>query len=217
MSHGGWDTESGSQCSSWWKGSHMGPTYPQNNSDTSPHWAGLWVLPLVGVGIVRVRRGWGPPTSQPSFPHQPSGPAASTHTPRGTFLQSGTSLVSATSFQPLKTFSKEQWTAPLGGVGPKLLLCPKQTFRLNPKCSLINSTKISRGPTVCQVLSWRRNTDHTGKSPPSKTPASKSDEKVRLVFQVLRCCGVLQKSRTVACRFSTIWLICRVFLETWNT
>lgn len=57
--------------------SHTGPAYSWESSGTAPRWAGLWVLLLVGVAVIRVRWGWGDPRSPPLSP--PSVLASSTH------------------------------------------------------------------------------------------------------------------------------------------
>ena len=68
MSHWGWNTQSGFQCSSWPTGSHTEPTYSWDRNGTAARWAGLWVLLLVGVVVMRVRWGWGRPPFHPPFP-----------------------------------------------------------------------------------------------------------------------------------------------------
>lgn len=148
MSHWGWSTPSGFQCSSWPKGSHTGPAYSWDSGGTAPRWAELWVLLLVGVVVIRVRWGWG--RIPPFIPLSPPAVlAASTHhnlPPK--WDQSGLRhllLVLEDWFQGAVNRIK-------GGVGPMLSICPKKTFMLKSKGSFIHPTNISWAPTLCQAL-----------------------------------------------------------------
>ena len=176
MSHWGWSTPSGFQCSSWPKGSHTGPAYSWDSGGTAPRWAGLWVLLLVGVAVIRVRWGWGRPPCSSPFPHL----LFLLLPPTTIFLQSETSLVWDTSFWSLKTDSKEQWTE------SKVELAPCFPFVLRkPTCwsprvlSFIPQTFLEHLPCARPCF---QDIGHTDKSPPSKAPNSKCDEKVMLLF-----------------------------------